>query len=217
MIMIAIFDLDGTITDSMGYWRGMDREFLSRHGVKDPESLPTIYDRDWMEKILELVNSRHGLSLTKKDMHEWILENIYKHYSNDVTFKPGAHELLEKLSEMGIRMCICSSTDRYLMEPALKRLDIDKYFEFTLHCREFGMEKNDPEIFRYCADRLGESDMSKVVVFEDASYAASTAKEAGCYVVGMYDKTETHPEIIRRAADQYVADYSELDFTLLPL
>ncbi len=214
--MVAIFDLDGTILDSMRYWRGMDTEFLISKGVKDPEGMPQVRDKDWMEKIIRFMNEKYGLGTTWDELHRWTLENIKIHYATDIPFKPGALQLLEELKRRGMRMCLCSSTDRYLMDPALERLDLERFFEFTLHCREFGMEKNDPEIFRYCARKLGETDMSRTVVFEDATYAARTAKRAGCYVVAMKDLTEKDPEGIIAAADQYVEDFADLDIDALP-
>ena len=141
---------------------------------------------------------------------------MMRKYAEEVDYKPGAKQLLDKLLADGVKMCICSSTDRAIMEPLLQKFDLDRYFQFTLHCRQFGMEKNNPEIFMHCMRELGAEKPSEVAVFEDALYSASTAKAAGFYIVGMYDVTEKGGRQLKELADQYVTDYVQLDFSKLP-
>ena len=103
------------------------------------------------------------------------------------------------------------------MQPALERLDLLKFFEFTCHCNEFGKEKNQPDIFFHCMERLGAKTPEEVAVFEDAVYSASTAKKAGFYVVGIFDSTEHKSELMAQICDQYINDFSEADVSLMPL
>lgn len=212
----AIFDLDGTIVDSMGYWRGFAQAFLREKGCRPDEEIEQINSVKWVEKICELFERKYGLSVTPDRLRAWGIEYVMDRYANKIDFKPGARRLLEKLKSMGVKMCICSSTDRYMMEPVIKKLDLDKYFIFTQHCRRFGKEKDQPDIFFDCMQRLGAQSPRQVAVFEDALYSASTAKKAGFYLVGMYDKTEKNTDKLEEIADQYVTDYSRLDYRLLP-
>ena len=212
----AIFDLDGTITDSMSYWRNAGQHFLTVNGYDYDEGLNHIENKNWLDGTCKYFREHYDFSVTPESLHKWIIDFVYDRYKTKVGFKPNAYELLTKLKNDGVKMCICSSTDKFLMQPALDRLDMNKFFEFTVHCREFGAEKNDPVIFKYCMEKLGAKEPSEVAVFEDALYSAKTAKMAGFYVVGMYDKTEPNKEQMQNTVDRYVYDYSELDFDKLP-
>ncbi len=212
----AIFDLDGTIVDSMKYWRGVRNAFLEEHNLTSVDNFNDFTGADWVEKLCEYFNSKYNMDMTPEKFMDWGIEYMMKKYANDVYPKAGALELLDKFYAEGVKMCICSSTDRYMMEPVLEKFDLDKYFQFTIHCRQFGKEKNDPDTFRYCMERLGAQKPEEVAVFEDAHYAASTAKNAGFYVVGMYDANEPKTEEVKAFVDQYVTDYAQLDYTRFP-
>ncbi len=212
----AIFDLDGTIVDSMSYWRGFAKEFIIANNLDPKGEYDNFTDINWSEKLCEYLNITYGIKITPKDIYDWGLKYIMEKYRDDVEWKPGAKQLLDNLKSQGVKMCICSSTDRYLMEPVLDKYNLHNYFEFTQHCRAFGKEKREPDIFIDCMNRLGAKQPSEVVVFEDALYSAKTAKDTGFYVVGMYDSTEKKTDILKEIADQYVTDYSQLDYTKLP-
>lgn len=217
----AIFDLDGTIVDSMIYWRSFEKEFLREMGIDEKEMKLSKNDwigSDWVEALCDFFNKNYNFDfqLTPEKFHQWGIEFMMRKYANDVDFKPGAHQLLDTLKQQGVKMCVCSSTDRSIMEPVLQKYDLDKYFQFTVHCREYGVEKNDPQVFRYCMERLGAENPAEVAVFEDAAYSISTAKAAGFYTVGMYDVTEKNADKVKENADQYVTDYADLDLSKLP-
>ena len=212
----AIFDLDGTIVDSMGYWRGFGKAFAEEHNLDRTSDFNDFTGTDWVEKLCDHFNKTYNMDMTPEKFMEWGIDFMMRKYANDVEFKAGAQQLLDNLKASGVKMCVCSSTDRYMMEPVLKKYDLDKYFDFTVHCRRYGKEKNDPEIFRYCMNRLGAEKPEEVAVFEDALYSASTAKSAGFYVVGMYDVNEKRTDELKQLADQYVTDYAQLDYLKLP-
>ena len=212
----AIFDLDGTIVDSMSYWRGFVSAFIKEHNLQQREEYNDFTGTDWVEKLCEYLNKTFEMDMTPEKFMDWGMDYMMRMYANNVGFKPGAQQLLDTLQAQGVKMCVCSSTDRYLMEPVLQKYDLDKYFQFTVHCRQYGKEKNDPEIFTYCMNRLGAENPADVAVFEDALYSAQTAKNAGFYVCGMYDITEKKTDVLKEIADQYVTDWAQLDLSKLP-
>ena len=109
-----------------------------------------------------------------------------KHYRKDIPIKSGVKEYLDSLYQKRIQMCVVSATAEPLMEACLKRLDILKYFRFLLSCETAGAGKDKPDAYFAAAKRLGASP-ADTAVYEDALYAARTAKNAGFYVIGVYD------------------------------
>ena len=212
----AIFDLDGTILDSMKYWRGFARQFLIENNLDPKGEFNDFTGVDWSDKLCVYLNETYGTKITRQEIYAWGIKYIMGKYGNEAEMKPGAKQLLDNLKAQGVKMCLCSSTDRYMMEPAIERFRLDDYFEFTMHCRDYGKEKSEPDIYLECMHRLGCENTNETVVFEDAFYAASTAKNAGFYVVGMYDPSEKRTELVKGFADQYVTDYAQLDYTKFP-
>lgn len=213
----AIFDFDGTIVDSMSYWRNFSKAYLEEHGYEPKESLDTINQVNWIQAVCDYYVEHYGLKVTPQEFYRWGLEHMGKKYKNDIDFKPGAKEVLDRMKAEGIKMCICTSTDKYLMWPCLVRLGLEDYFEFSVHCRETGIEKNEPETFLNCMRRLGAENPGEVGVFEDSYYALSTAADRGFYTVGIYDVEEAkRQELIKEKASQYIKDWSEFSFEKLP-
>ncbi len=213
----AIFDFDGTLVDSMTMWRGVGKAFLEQNGYP-PLKYQKPSDNDkWEKDFLNAVNEQLGLKVTYDEFYTWFSKYVFDQYANCIPLKPTAYDFLEKLHRHGVKMCLCSSTHREMMEPALERLNLDKFFEFTCHCGEFGKEKNEPDIFIHCMKKLGAENPNEVAVFEDALYAAQTAHNAGFYTVGIYDVTELKSLQLKEFCDQYITgDYTQVDFDKLP-
>lgn len=182
----CIFDMDGTLVDSMRYWRRLERDFLTQRGVSIPD----------MERVLELAKplplyqsvllfiERFGLKDTPEQAMNEMISMMRQHYQSDVKSKPGAEEYLKKLKKCGVHMCIVTATPRHLVEVCLSRLNLTSYFDFLLSCDEVGAGKDHPDAFYEAAHRLG-SAPSEIAVFEDSLQAAKTAKQAGFYTIGV--------------------------------
>lgn len=212
----AIFDLDGTLTDSMGMWRGVANAYLIENGFPFQEDIVQLNNATWTKDFVQLAKERFDFDIDMDTFYKWTSDYAIKQYTNTIQLKPTAKTFLDKLLAQDVQMCLCSSTYKFMMLPALERLDLLKYFKFTCHCREFGKEKDCPDIFLHCMEQLGAKSPQEVVVFEDALYAATTAKNAGFYLVGIMDKTELKQDKLQRTVDQYITDYSQVDFSLLP-
>ena len=204
-----IFDLDGTLLDSMDDWNNLDFEYLRSKGVTDiPPNINELIKAMSIIGAAEFFIEKFGLSLSAEEVCDEINAIIEDKYRYHIPLKDGVWEFLKQNTDK--KMCVATATDRYLAESALKRLGIFDYFEFIITSADVGSSKQSAEIFLKAAEKLGR-DISDCIVFEDALHAVITAKSAGFYTVGVYEKSfETDRNDIKRHADQYVTHLSEV-------
>lgn len=204
----AIFDMDGTLVDSMGYWDRLAVEFLESRGVAEVsgELLEKIVPMTMTESAA-LFQQEFGLEGTPEALAAEINGMMDEHYRRDVPLKAGVQEYLEALHQKGVKMCVASATAEHLMEACLQRLGVRDYFEFLLSCETVGAGKTQPDVYLAAADRLGAAP-ADTVVYEDAIYAAETAKKAGFTVVGVYDESaKTRWKELTELADEVTRDF----------
>ena len=203
----CIFDMDGTIADSMGHWKNLEREFLIEKGIAEPDETLKEIQHMTIPAAMEFFINRFGFEGTVDSLTEEFNELMAEHYRNDIDIKPGAREYLEKLRANGAKMCIASATSTPLVKIALNRMGISDYFDFTLSCVDVGSSKDRPDVFLEAARRLGGAP-EETAVFEDSLVASVSAKGAGFYVVGIYDKYSEHNwPAICELADELIEDW----------
>ena len=183
----AIFDMDGTLLNSMDYWAMVAEEYLNTQGITPTENTNKRFLEDGMKSWYEDCKCRYGLSASYDDAKKGIYAIMEKKYDNDVCLKDGALELLEKLYQNNVKMCLATATDRSAVEKIVKKMGIEKYFSRIFTSGEVGVGKREPLIYRVALDYLG-TDKETTYVFEDAIYAMKTAYNDGFKVVGIYDK-----------------------------
>ncbi len=188
----AIFDMDGTLIDSMGIWRNLGREYLTAKGVTDclDEILEEIRPMTMTESAALFV-SRFSLPESSDCVTEEMNQMMDTHYHKDIQLKAGVLSHLEQLRQRGVRMCVASATEERLMQVCLERLGVLSYFDFLISCESMGNSKREPDIYLESARRL-KAAPEEIAVYEDALYAVQTAKKAGFYVIGVYDEEADH-------------------------
>lgn len=195
--------MDGTLIDSMHYWRNLGREYLRSKGVMGnlDEIIERIKPMTMMESAALFVEEFH-LPLTDREAAAEMNERIEQHYREDILLKRGVKEYLERLKEAQVKMCVASATDKYLMQQCLERLGILDYFEFLISCEEVGAGKDRPDVYLAASRRLGGMP-EETAVYEDALYAVRTAKKAGYYVVGIFEECAAHKwDEVKAQADE---------------
>lgn len=209
----AIFDLDGTLIDSMRWWKGLAEEFLRSRGVTEiPDGLT---DQIQMMTVLEssrLFIRTFGISGTAESVAGEMNTLMDRHYREDISLKLGVKACLDTLKKKGVRMCVASAASAKLAEDCLKRLGAADYFEEFLSCEDVGAGKTRPDIYLRAAAGMGAAP-EDTAVYEDALYAAETAKKAGFYVIGVYDegscRTKEERKRLGDLADEMIECWEE--------
>ncbi|MBO5212319.1 MAG: HAD family phosphatase [Clostridia bacterium] len=201
----AIFDMDGTLLDSMDYWATVAEEYLKKNGIYAESDT----NREFLEKGMKSwaigINEKFGFDKSFDDVRCGIYEIMGEKYDTVVNVKDGAREMLEELYERGVKMCLATATDREQVEAILKRLGIEKYFSRIFTTSEVGVGKSSPRIYEIALEYLG-TPKDETYVFEDAYYALKTAYENGFRTVGVYDKNVFVSEDEIRALSHYYID-----------
>lgn len=203
----AIFDMDGTLVDSMIYWKRLAAEFLTSKGVKHiPEDVLERIKPMTMSESAALFGQEFGL---EGDLEGEMNAMMDDHYRQDIPLKAGVEGYLRHLKERGVVMCVASATAEGLMEACLTRLGVADCFRFLLSCESVGAGKNRPDVYHACAQRLG-AKPGEIAVYEDALYALETAKQAGYCTVAVYDDSaKTHWSKLCALAEESILNWEE--------
>ncbi|MBR5371583.1 MAG: HAD family phosphatase [Oscillospiraceae bacterium] len=181
-----IFDMDGTLLDSMGMWRSLDSEFLRAHGIEPPPDISDIVKTMTVEEGSAYYAERFGLGISPQQVSDEIEAMAAEAYRERLLLKPCAREFLLSARKRGIPCAVASATYSKLLAAALERLRIRQEFLCVLTPQEGYAGKDTPELYFAAAERIG-AKPEEIIVFEDALHAAETAKKAGFYVIGIAD------------------------------
>ena len=209
MIRGAIFDLDGTLLDSMSIWDTIGEDYLRSLGIEPRENLAEAFKTFTLEESAEYYRTHYGVTLSVEEIVNGENGMIEDFYRNTVSLKKGVPEFLAKLSDNGVKMCVATVTDKYLAEAALTRLNVRRYFSGIVTTAEVGCGKNDPSIYRKALAYLG-TEKHETLVFEDVLHALMTAKNDGFPVAAVYDKHEEKQEKLKEIADIYIEDFNTI-------
>ena len=211
----AIFDMDGTLVDSMVYWERLATEFLESKGVREvsPSILEQIKPMTMTESAALFIRE-YGLPGTAEGVAAEMNAMMDEHYRKDIPLKSGVQEYLEALRRKGVTMCVASATAEELMAACLSRLGVAQHFSFLLSCETVGIGKNRPDVYLESAKQLG-AEPAEIAVYEDALYAAETAKSAGFYTVAVWDDSnQLHWETLTALTDEVILDWQRTAQTL---
>lgn len=204
----ALFDMDGTMVDSMGYWGEVCGEYLRLVGVYSEEIFDILKPMT-LPQTAEYLRTEFGISVSPDEIETHMCRIMRVHYERDVTAKKGIYAFLNALKKKGVRMCVVSSTPEDLIRECLQRLGLSDYFEFLLSAEEVGKGKTEPDIYFEAAKRLN-ADPQSTMVFEDAMTAGLTAKKAGFLTAAVFDENSAEEwDAFRVQTDVAFHDWDE--------
>ncbi len=206
----AIFDLDGTLLDSMGVWEKVDYDFLAKRNLTAPEQyVKAVTAMSFTEAAQYTVDLFHLNEKIPDILGEWNDMVLYE-YGHNITLKPHAREYLEYLKQQSIKIGTATSLPKLLYEPVLKNNGIYDLFDALTSTAEVSRGKEHPDIYRLAAKKLGVAP-GDCIAFDDILEAITAIKAAGMKAYGVYDSYSAHQkEAIQTIADGYVLDFREL-------
>lgn len=202
--------MDGTLLDSMRYWRLGSIEYLLAHQMPVPEDiLPGLFTRSGLA-TLEMAMNALKCEFNKPAMSIEMCARMHEHYVRDVKPKPFALEFVRALRENGVKCCVATATPRSEAQAALSANGFDGMFEFITDCDETCCTKRESEFFYRIARRL-DIDAGECALFEDSLYAMAAARETGMWICAVDEPTAINDAAaIRDMCDKYVSDFSAL-------
>ena len=204
-----LFDFDGTLVDSMPTFGQTVKDILDESGVKYGEDIVKIVTPLGYGGCADYCISI-GLEGTTETVKNTMIDRMLKKYKTEIPAKESVPEVLKKLKENGCSLNLLTASPHAVFEPCLTRLGIIGLFDNLWSSDDFGTIKKDPEIYRMAAKRLGTT-VDEIAFFDDNIGACATAKEAGAYVVGVYDESGiAFEEEMKSTLDRYIYTFSEL-------
>ncbi len=206
----AIFDLDGTLLDSMHIWHDVDEEFFRRRNLKVTSEYIEVIKNMHLGAAAVYTKEKYNIQESVEDIVEEWLDLCAQGYLNDVDLKDGVFEYLKMLSDNGIKMAFATASEKQVCEGVLKKHGIFDFFETFAYVSEINIGKTEPDIYLLAAKRMG-LNASDCVVFEDIIEGVRGAKKGNFIVCGVYDKSSAKDEDeIRKVADYYINSFKEL-------
>ncbi|WP_312372839.1 HAD family phosphatase [Lachnoclostridium sp.] len=209
-INAVIFDLDGTLVDSMWMWEAIDVEYLSRFGIDLPEGLQREIEGMSFSETAIFFKERFQLEPSVEEIKDAWNEMAYEKYSKEVPLKQGTLKFLQYLKENNIKMGIATSNSKELASAVLKELNVEQYFDAIHTSCEVAKGKPSPDIYLFVAEKLSVKP-ENCLVFEDIPQGILAGKNAGMKVCAVWDEFSIPiEEEKKRLADYFIMSFDEI-------
>ncbi|MCD8180601.1 MAG: HAD family phosphatase [Firmicutes bacterium] len=206
----AIFDVDGTLLDSMQVWWDVLIDFFAVHGRKLTDEEAMKYKEITLEESIPMICEELCLDMSCDEMEEDLKRMAAKQYESVIPLKDGAAEYLKQLKNEGVKIAIATSGYEELCKKAFTRLGVWEYIDACALSSEVGVNKSNPDVYLLAAKRIGVPP-GECTVFEDILTGISGAKKGGFNTVAVYDESSADAaEDLKRQADFYITGWREL-------
>ena len=206
----AIFDFDGTLFDSMPAWIGIRDAFFANIGIEMTDDDREFFRGKFTSEALPLAIDRFGLKMPYAELLPKFFDFLTQRYLKMAVPKNDIITFLEKLKAKGVKIGIATASGEPAVKAALAKFGMLEYVPVIYSTYTVGESKLTPKVYDVVLEELG-LEKETTWVFEDALYAAKTAKENGYDVVGIYDESERRAEELQQLVDVYIHNYEELD------
>lgn len=208
-IKACIFDMDGTLVDSLGMWSDIDRRFFERYGMETPADYEKKINHMSFLEMAQFTKEEYQIPDSVETIMELWTEWSKEEYESEIQAKSGAQELLQFLKEQGIPLSLATTNRKELYEPCLRRNHLYSYFDHIMNVNEINSAKSEPKIYQLLAAKMNVKS-EETLVFEDILIAVNTAHQAGFKVAAVYDKrNERDQQKIKTLSDFYFKSFLE--------
>ena len=208
----AIFDLDGTLLDSLDVWNRVDVNFLGKRGIEVPADYAEAIAPMMFREVAEYTINRFHLNESPDDViNEWN-SMAKQEYAQNVPLKDGADRVLKLLKKNGIKLGIATTNVSKVFKPCLERHGIYDMFDVITETDDVGVAKDKPDIYLHTAKKL-RVNPSECIVFEDIVMALKSAKRGGFITVGIHDNSDwvrVTKEEFEGSCDHMVTSWDEV-------
>lgn len=206
----VIFDLDGTLVDSMWMWKDIDIEFLKGYGYECPDDLQKAIEGMSFSETAAYFKERFRLPLALEEIKAIWTEMSLNKYRHEVPLKHGVREFLQYLKDRGLKAGIATSNGREMVDAVIASLNIGPYFQVITTACEVAAGKPEPDIYLKVADSL-QVKPEDCLVFEDVPAGILAGKRAGMKVCAVEDEFSREMQAEKRSlADYYINDYFDI-------
>ena len=210
----AIFDMDGTIIDSLMFWdylwRCIGEKYMGNACFKPSEEINKNVRTMIYYDAMAYFKGCYDIPVDMNEFFSFASSGIREFYKDVARVKPGADKLLASLKEKNIKLCLASATAMAEVKYALECHDLLKYFDFVLSCADIGAGKDKPDIYIKARNIMNLS-QEDICVFEDSYIALETAKKKGFQTVGIFDRYAFEQDRLKKASDIYLDEHQSLD------
>jgi len=210
-IEAVIFDMDGSLVDSMWIWKQIDIDHFAMYNKELPDDLQENIEGMSFYQTALYIKENYGFPESVEEMMELWNNMAHKKYAEEVTYKKGVVRFLDACKSNNIKLGIATSNSRFLYDAVSNSLGFNKYFDCVLTGTEITNGKPAPDVYLICADRMGVKP-EKCLVFEDITKGIEAGHNAGMRVCAVDDEYSSHQKEEKISmADYFIHDFYELE------